>query len=131
LGLESREKALEIARLALARKADDVKVLDLRELVSFTEFFVICSGESTQKVKAIVENIEDGLSGLGIKPLGTEGRTYGHWVLIDYDDVVVHVFEGETRGYYELEKLWLDAPSVPVDEGKDNLGRKDKRKAHG
>jgi ribosome-associated protein len=127
LALVNREKALKIARLALDKKADDVRVLDLRGLVSFTDFFVICSGESTQKVKAIVDNIEDGLSGKKIRPLGIEGRTFGHWVLMDYDDVVVHVFEGETRSYYELEKLWLDAPVVPVDEDKDNLGRKDKR----
>lgn len=115
-----------MARLALDKKADDVKVLDLSGLVSFTDFFVICSGESTQKVKAIVDNIEEGMSEKKIRPLGIEGRTFGHWVLMDYDDVVVHVFEAETRSYYELEKLWLDAPVVAVDEDKNIMDRKSK-----
>lgn len=114
MGLEGKEKALEAARLALAKKAVDVKVLDLRGLANFTDFFVICSAESTPKVKAITANIEEGMSALRTKPLGVEGRSYGHWVLMDFGDVVVHVFEDETRGYYELEKLWLDAPLIPV-----------------
>jgi ribosome-associated protein len=114
LGLEGREKAIKAAKLALAKKAVDVKVLDLRGLANFTDFFVICSAESTPKVKAVVENIEEGMSALGIKSMGVEGRSYAHWVLMDFGDVVVHVFEDETRGYYELEKLWLDALVVGV-----------------
>ena len=116
MGLEGKEKAIEAARLALAKKAVDVKVLDLRDLANFTDFFVICSAESTLKVKAIAENIEEGMSALRIKPLGVEGRSYGHWLLMDFGDVVVHVFEDETRGYYELEKLWLDAPLVGIEK---------------
>lgn len=114
--LEGKEKALEAAKMALAKKAVDVKVLDLRGLANFTDFFVICSAESSPKVKAVVENIEEGMSALGIKPMGIEGRTFGHWVLMDFADVIVHVFEEETRGYYELEKLWLDAPLVNLEK---------------
>jgi ribosome-associated protein len=98
--------------------------------VTFAAYFVICSGDSGQHVKAIVDNIENGLSGLKIKPLGIEGRTHAHWVLMDYDDVVAHVFEEETRSFYELEKLWLDAPLVPLDEDSDNMGWKDEAKAY-
>ena len=116
MGLEGKEKALEAAKLALAKKAVDVKVLDLRGLANFTDFFVICSAESSPKVKAVVDNIEKGMSALRIKPLGVEGRSFGHWVLMDFADVIVHVFENETRDYYELEKLWLDAPVVGVEE---------------
>lgn len=82
-------------------------------------------------MKAIVEHIEEYLAGENVKPMGVEGRGHGRWVLMDYNDVVVHVFDEETRRYYELDKLWLDAPRVPVDEDKDNLGGKDERKARG
>jgi ribosome-associated protein len=99
--------------------------------VTFAAFFVICSGVSTQQVGAIVDHVQEGFSRLRIKPLGVEGRGHGHWVLMDYDDVVVHVFEEETRRYYELEKLWLDAPRVPVHEDTDHLGRADQRAARG
>jgi ribosome-associated protein len=106
------EKVREAAHFALEKKASDLKVLDLQGIASFTDYFVICSGDSTTQVKAIVDSIEDGLVALKLKPLGIEGRSHAHWVLMDYGDVVVHVFERETREYYELEKLWLDAPEV-------------------
>jgi ribosome-associated protein len=77
---------------------------------------VICSGESTTQVKAIAEHIETEFMKNDIKPLSVEGLRYAHWVLMDYGDVIVHVFEDETRAYYELEKLWLDAPRVAVDD---------------
>jgi ribosome-associated protein len=125
LPLDSGEKALEIARLALDRKALELVVLDMAGLVMYTDFFVICSGQSTQQVKAIVERIEEGLKGGGIRPQGVEGRTFAHWVLMDYGDVIVHVFEEETREFYELDKLWMDAPRVAVDEDTDILGRED------
>lgn len=125
--LESTSKAIEIAKLALDKKGQDVVVLELRELVTFTDYFVICSAESTAQVKTIVEHIEEVLSKRDIKPLGVEGLSYSHWVLMDYGDVVVHVFEEQTRRYYELEKLWLDAPRIPLDENSDNLGGKNKR----
>lgn len=77
---------------------------------------MICSGESTTQVKAIAEHIEDEFMKNAIKPLSTEGLRYAHWVLMDYGDVVVHIFEDETRAYYELEKLWLDAPRIAIAE---------------
>jgi len=76
---------------------------------------VICSGESTTQVKAIQEEITSKLKEAGISPRGVEGMTYSHWVLIDYVDVIVHIFEEETRKYYELEKLWIDAERIPTD----------------
>jgi ribosome-associated protein len=92
------------------------------------DYFVICSGTSTTQVKAIADNIEQKLREEGIRPIGVEGRDNAHWVLIDYGDVVVHIFEEETRAYYELEKFWLDAPRISPDgEDKDSLDRKDKR----
>lgn len=129
--LTSQDKALAAARLALDKKALDVQVLDLRGLVTFAAFFVICSGVSAQQVGAVVDHVEDGLSRLGLRPLGVEGRSHGRWVLMDYDDMVVHVFQEETRRYYELEKLWLDAPRVPVHEDTNHLGRTDQRAVRG
>lgn len=125
--VNSGEKALRIARLALDKKAGGVVVLDMRGLTTFTEYFVICSGESTTQVRTIAERIDEVLSAEKIRPLGIEGLDYCRWVLLDYNDVVVHVFEAETRDYYGLEKLWLDAPRVMLDEGQDTLDRKNKR----
>lgn len=76
---------------------------------------MICSGESTTQVKAIQEEITSKLKEAGISPRGVEGLTYSHWVLIDYVDVIVHIFEEETRKFYELEKLWIDAERIPAD----------------
>lgn len=113
--LTGADKAKEAARLALDKKAVGLIVLDLQGLASYTDYFVICSGDSTTQVKAIVDNVEKGLGNLKVKPMGIEGRSHAHWVLMDYGDVIVHVFEKETRDYYELEKLWLDAPEVKVE----------------
>lgn len=98
----------------MAKKAKETLVLELKDLAIFTDYFVICSGESTTQVKAIAEHIEAEFMKNAIKPLSMEGLRYAHWVLMDYGDVIVHVFEDETRAYYELEKLWLDAPRITI-----------------
>ncbi len=87
----------------------------------FTDYFVICSGESTTQVKAIAEHIETEFMKHALKPLSIEGLRYAHWVLMDYGDVIVHIFEEETRAYYELEKLWLDAPRIGGRENEHSL----------
>jgi ribosome-associated protein len=97
-----------------------------------SDFFVICSGDSVPQVKAIADNVETQLRERGIKPISIEGKTHAHWILIDYGDVVVHVFEDETRRFYELEKFWLDAPRIALNaEDKDSLAGKDKRQESG
>jgi len=108
----------------------DLIVLELSGLTVIADYFVICSGESTTQVKAIAEFIEEEFAKKGIKPLGIEGLDYGHWVLIDYCDVIIHIFEKETRAYYDLEKLWMDAKTIEIDEDKIDVGRKDKRAVH-
>lgn len=77
---------------------------------------MICAGESTTQVKAITELIEERFNNAGIKPLGIEGLSYSHWVLMDYGDVIIHIFEEETRAFYELEKLWIDAKRIQMEE---------------
>ena len=128
--LKSRELATKAAEAALKKKASGLVVLDLASLTIIADYFVNCSGESTTQVKAIADFIEHELSGRGVKLLGTEGLDYSHWVLLDYGDVIVHVFERETRAYYELEKLWMDAKTVEIDEDKTGVGGKDKRAVH-
>lgn len=125
----SREKALLCARLALEQKAQDVLLLDVAGLTSFTDFFLICSGKSGRQVQGITDKLEVNLGQLGIKPLGIEGRVEGHWVLMDYADVVIHVFYEPVRYFYDLESLWSDAKRVDYPEdaaiaGEDTQERK-------
>lgn len=91
-------------------------MLELKDISSFTDYFVICSGESTTQVRAIAEHIEESLlkDQKKIRPFGIEGLQASKWVLMDYSDVVVHIFEKETRDFYALEMLWLDAKRIEL-----------------
>lgn len=122
-----REKALKIAALALDKKAADLVILEMKNLTSFTDYFVICTGESSTQVSAISDNITDGMKKDGLRPAGIEGLSQARWVLLDYSDVIVHIFDRETRIYYDLEKLWLDAPRIEAPQAgpaSGNRGRK-------
>jgi ribosome-associated protein len=94
------------------RKAVDLKVLDLAEVSDFTDYFLICSGASDRQVQAIADAVDATLRAQKVRPLHAEGYNTGHWVLLDYGDFIVHVFDEETRGFYGLERLWADAPEV-------------------
>lgn len=112
--MNSKDLALELAELALSKKAEDIKVLDLRNLTTITDFFVICTGSSDTHVKAIADSIMDGSKKFGERPWHKEGTAHKSWVLLDYVEVVVHVFLNETRRFYGLEKLWGDAEVTEV-----------------
>lgn len=99
----------QIADLALTKKARDVSILDLRQLTTMTDYFVLCSGDSETQVRAIADAIIQGMQDHGERPWHTEGFQNLHWVLLDYVDVVVHVFHKDARAFYGLEKLWGDA----------------------
>jgi ribosome-associated protein len=107
-------KALECARAAIDKKAENVQLLDLRELSGFTDFFVICSGTSDRQLQSIADGIEFHLRSAGLEALSTEGYAEGRWILMDFGDVVVHIFLEALREYYDLESLWSDAPRVKV-----------------
>jgi ribosome-associated protein len=107
--LDSKQLARKLAKLALTKKAADIKILDLRKLTTITDFFVICTGSSDPQVKAIADSIIDGSKKLGERAWHKEGITHRNWVLLDFVDVVVHIFLPETRSFYGLEKLWGDA----------------------
>ncbi|MCR4396463.1 MAG: ribosome silencing factor [Candidatus Saccharicenans sp.] len=106
-----REVRLSI-KASLAKKAEDLCVLDLRELTSFTDFFIIMHGNSSRQNVAIYESIEEELSREKIKPFGIEGLETAEWILLDYGSFVVHIFSKRARDFYSLEKLWADAPRL-------------------
>jgi len=112
--VNSRTLALSMVKAASEKKALDPVVLDLRKLTTFTDFFVIVSGTSDRQVQAIAYAMEEYLKAKKLRPLGVEGQENGHWILLDYGDVVAHVFYQEDREYYQLEKLWADAPRVAL-----------------
>jgi len=118
-----RASSLQTARwcveAALDKKAEDVVVLEIKELTSLADFFVICSGKSDRQVQSIAGNIELVLKERGILPLGMEGMREGRWVVMDYGDVIIHIFYAPIREFYDLERLWGDAPRVECAEGKD------------
>jgi ribosome-associated protein len=115
LTLSAERKARRAARVALDRKAIDLVVLDVTALSSVTDYFLVCSGRSTTHLASITEAIRAELKQDGVRPLHAEGTTESGWVLLDYGDVLMHVFLEETRAYYALERLWGDAPSISVD----------------
>ncbi len=113
--MSSRSRALLFARLAVDFKALDLVVLDVSGLSSFADFFVICSGKSSRQVQGISDNIQESLRKEGIRPLGVEGNREGQWVLMDYGDVIIHVFYEPVRLLYDLESLWSEARRVRCD----------------
>ena len=108
------EKALAAAAAGIDRKADDPVVLDVRDVVSFADAFVFLTGRSDRQVRAIADAIELAMKQRGDRALGVEGLEEGRWVLIDLNDVIVHVFQPEVREHYDLERLWSDAPRIEV-----------------
>lgn len=115
-GTSSRETALLCVRYALDKKAYDLLLLDVAGLSSLAEYFLICTGRSDTQVQAIAQSIQENLARTGRRPLAVEGYSAGHWVLIDYGDVVVHVFQESVREFYDLERLWARAPQVSLPE---------------
>lgn len=111
--LTSEERALECARLALDKKATNVRILDIRRLSTIADFLVLADGGSDKQVQAIADSIRVGLKKYG-KALDIEGVTEGRWGVIDYGDVIVHVFQSEVRRYYDLDGVWEVAPELPI-----------------
>ena len=114
--LDAREKALR-AQTALAdKRAIDPVVLDMREITLITDYFIICHGMSNVHIRALGDTVVEALKEDGVRPYGVEGQDEGRWVLLDYGDVIVHIFAEEDREFYALERLWSDAPRVAESE---------------
>jgi ribosome-associated protein len=111
---EGLAKALTCARAAIDKKAENVKLLDLSELSGFTDYFLVCSGTSDRQVQAIGEAVSNAMDVQGVQLLSAEGFQDGRWVLMDFGDVIVHIFLDALRDYYDLENLWKDAPKVKI-----------------
>ena len=107
-----RTLAVRAARAAAEKQGRDIRVLQVRSLIAITDYFVIVSGATDRQVKAIGEEIQNDLAKSGVKPIRREGERDLRWLLLDYADIIVHVFHEEDRAYYELERLWKDAPDV-------------------
>jgi ribosome-associated protein len=114
--IESLDKAVLLSRFALEKKAYDLVLLEVRELTSIADYFIVCSGRSDRQVQSIAQGIEENLRGKGIRPHAVEGVARGQWVLMDYSDIIVHIFYQPVREFYDLEGLWIDAPRVELPE---------------
>jgi len=111
----ARPTALAIARAGLDKKAEDVTVLDVRGLTSYADYFVVMTADSDRQAGAIADHVEQTMKAQGVAKVGVEGYEGGRWILVDYGDVVAHVMNRESRGFYDLEGLWADAPRFAVE----------------
>ena len=113
---QSTDKSIDLyVKAVLEKKAADIVVLDVRGLSSVADFFIVCTGRSNRQVAAIADSVERYLKKTGIKPLSVEGKNEGLWVLLDYGDVIIHVFYETVRKFYDLEGLWSDAKRIVTD----------------
>lgn len=111
---EIKSLALEIGNIIDDRKGEDIRVLELKGLSTIADYFVIASGNSDRQVSAICSHIEDELSKKGVEPKHIEGHREGRWVILDYRDIIVHIFHHEEREYYKLERIWSDAKNLQI-----------------
>jgi len=112
--LDPQQKALEIARLANDRGALDLVVLDMREVMTITDYFIICHARSKVHCQAMAEHVTEEMKKQGMVVKHAEGLRDGIWIILDYLDVVVHIFEEEARLFYDLRRLWMDAEEIEV-----------------
>ncbi|MGZ6292392.1 MAG: ribosome silencing factor [Syntrophales bacterium] len=112
--IDGKERLLLCINASLKRKAKNLTILNVKEVSSFADYFIICSGTSDRQVQSIAASIRENLKEYGIIPLGIEGESLGKWVLMDYEDVIIHVFYEPMREFYEIERLWPDAPRMDV-----------------
>jgi ribosome-associated protein len=119
--MESWDRALLLSQYALEKKAYDLVLIEVSEVTSIADYFIICSGRSDRQVQGIAQGLQENLGNLGISPLSIEGLTHGHWVLMDFSDVIVHIFYQPVREFYDLEGLWAHAPRVELPEPYSSL----------
>ncbi|HBO84881.1 MAG: ribosome silencing factor [Deltaproteobacteria bacterium GWC2_42_11] len=112
--MDSKDKAVCIANLAADKKAEDIILLDIKKLSSIADYIIICTGISDRQVQAIAEHIESALKKKKVVSIGTEGIREGRWALIDYGDVIVHIFCESLRLLYNLEGLWAEASRLTI-----------------
>jgi ribosome-associated protein len=118
--MSSLVKANEMVKIAyeaiLDRKADDVRIIDISGVSTIADYFIICDGSNSQQVQAIQANVDEQLGRAGFMPLRVEGVRSASWILMDYGDVVIHIFSKEDRLFYDLERIWKDGKELSVDD---------------
>lgn len=112
--MNSEELAKKIVKVLDSKKGIDITGIDIRELTTIGDYFILVTGTSSPHVKALAEEVEDTLAKEGIEPRRIEGAQSATWILMDYQDVILHIFTGETREFYNMERLWADAPRVDL-----------------
>lgn len=122
---ESARRLLLCINAILQKKAKNIVALNVKEISSFTDYMLICSGATDRQVQAVCSAIQEYLKKEGIRPLGVEGETNAEWVLLDYDDVVISVFQDSARAFYGLEDLW-DAPRMEIDDSATEIKKLNK-----
>ncbi|MBZ5553974.1 MAG: ribosome silencing factor [Acidobacteriia bacterium] len=119
-----KKSLTQAVRAAEDKKAEDIVILNLSSICSFTDYFLICTGHSSRQVQAIVDGIEEKLRKQSFRPTHIEGYSQGEWVLMDYTDFVVHVFSPKAREFYDLERLWRGARRLEVSAARRGTSRK-------
>ena len=114
--MEIKEKLEKIIKTLDSKKAENIEVLGIKDLTILTDYFVIANGTSTTHTKTLADEVEFALSQDGVKPTRTEGHNGSNWIIIDYSDIIVHVFYKDTRDFYKLERLWADGEHVDISE---------------
>jgi len=112
-----------IINAILEKRAGRLVILNVKQISSFTDYFIICDGTSDRQVQAIAASIQERMKKSGILPLGVEGESAGKWVLLDYADVIIHIFYQPVREFYDLERLWADVPRMEIPEETTELDR--------
>lgn len=114
--MNQQEMLKKIVSTLSAKKAEDIEVLGIKDLTIVAEYFVIATASNVTQSKALADEVEFQLSESGVKPTRTEGYNGANWILLDYSDIIVHIFYKETRQFYQLEKLWSDGEKVDISE---------------
>jgi len=114
--INSKKTVLLCVNAALEKQAKNLIILNVKKMSSLADYFVICSGGSDRQVQAITASIEERLKKAGKRPIGMEGERAGKWVLMDYGDVILHIFHEPVRQFYDIERLWTDVPRMEVEE---------------
>lgn len=122
---KARRSVEQAARAALEKKAEDLALLGLHSVASFTDYFLLCTGLSVRQVQAIADSVEEQLGREGLRPAHVEGYEGGEWVLLDYVDFVVHIFSPRARTFYDIERLWRRAARLPLPEDTRAASRAD------
>ena len=121
IDLSAQQRVLLCVNAALEKKPKDLVILKIKDISSFADYYVIMSGNSDREVQALASIIQEKMKKAGILPLGTEGTSYGKWILLDFNDVVISIFHEPVREFYELERLWSDAPMMEISEDTKEL----------